>query len=68
MADNDPMELVEIAPGVQSPAMIAPNYSIVGALPGTAYPNSVPPESQTLMSSTWTVQRMTGTAVQTSSA
>jgi hypothetical protein len=32
MADNDPMELVEIAPGVQSPAMIAQNYSIDGAL------------------------------------
>jgi len=32
MADNDPMELVEIAPGVQSPAMIAQNYSIDGAI------------------------------------
>lgn len=31
-ADNDPMELVEIAPGVQSPAMIAQNYSIDGTL------------------------------------
>ena len=32
MADNDPMELVEIAPGVQSPGMITQNYTIDGAL------------------------------------
>lgn len=32
VSDNNPMELVEIAPGVQSPAMIAQNYTIDGAI------------------------------------
>lgn len=32
MADDNPMELVELAPGVQSPAMIAQNYTIDGAI------------------------------------
>lgn len=32
MSDNNPMELVEIAPGVQSPAMIAQNYTLDGAI------------------------------------
>lgn len=32
VAEDDPMEFVEIAPGVQSPAGIAQNYSIDGAI------------------------------------
>jgi Carboxypeptidase regulatory-like domain len=32
MSDNNPMEMVELAPAVQSPAMIGQNYTIDGAL------------------------------------